>query len=348
MVEFAGWTMPVEYAGAGLRTEHAACRQAVGLFDVSHMGEIRVKGEKALDTVQWLTTNNASRLANGQAQYSLLPNTEGGLVDDIIVYCVEKGHDYLICVNASNTFNDFAWMTQHNRGAEIIDESGRWGQIAVQGPRALALTARLLDEPVDFIARFEFRQIHYGGDFLLVARTGYTGEDGVELFVPAGRTVDVWDELMDLGREFGAQPVGLGARDTLRTEMGYPLYGHEISARSNPYSAGLGWVIKPEAKDFIGRDRILAERDNSVSAQRLIGFKMVGRGIPRPEYSLWSEDGRPLGRVTSGTLSPTLDVGIGLGYVPFEFSREGTRLDVEIRGRRVEAQVVTVPFVKRS
>jgi aminomethyltransferase len=343
MVDFAGWFMPVEYSG--LRQEHLACRSGVGLFDVSHMGEIRVRGAKALDTVEWLTSNHAGRLGNGQAQYSLLTNFDGGIVDDLIVYCMEKGHDYLLCVNASNTDKDFAWVTANNRGSEIVNESTDWAQIAVQGPRALELVASVCGEEAARIPSFEFRRIAFGGDFLLVARTGYTGEEGVEIFMPALRAEDVWRQLMDDGRAFGAVPVGLGARDTLRTEMKYPLYGHEIDDTTNPYSAGLGWVVKPDAKDFIGRDKILAGKEQALQ-RRLIGFKMVDRGIPRQGYKLFSPDGNTeIGAVTSGTVSPSLGENIGIGYVARAFSEPGARIAVDIRGRMVAAEVAPTPFV---
>lgn len=343
MVDFAGWYMPVEYAG--LRHEHSVVREKVGLFDVSHMGEVRIKGPNALKTVEWLTTNDVSRLKNGQAQYTLLPNQTGGIVDDLIVYCVEKGEDYLLCVNASNTDKDFAWMKQHNQGAEMINESAKWGQIAVQGPRAMELAAAVCGAEVMNIPIFEFRPMAFGGDFILVARTGYTGEDGVEIFVPAGRTVDLWTELLENGKEFGVEAIGLGARDTLRTEMKYPLYGHELTDTTNPYAAGLGWVVKPDKKDFVGRAAILAAKERGLP-QKLVGFMMRERGIPRQGYKLFSGE-KEIGVVTSGTLSPTLNDNIGIGYVNKEFADNGTGIQVDIRGRKVAAEVVPTPFVKK-
>jgi aminomethyltransferase len=344
MVDFAGWYMPVEYSG--LRAEHVACRQSVGLFDVSHMGEVRVRGPQALEAVEWLTTNWAGKLQNGQAQYSLLPNETGGLVDDLIVYCIERGKEYLLCVNASNTDKDFAWMKAHNRyDAEIVNESSSWGQIAVQGPRAMELATRVCGEEVRTIPTFEFRRMDYGNRFVLVARTGYTGEDGVEIFTPAAQTVELWRNLMARGKDLGVTPVGLGARDTLRTEMKYPLYGHEIDDFTNPYAAGLGWVTKPDKKDFVGRDKILAGKEQALH-QRLIGFKMLERGIPRQGYKLFTADGsREVGRVTSGTVSPSLSDNIGVGYIARELSETGSACAVEIRGRMVRAEVVPTPFV---
>lgn len=345
MVDFAGWFMPVEYAG--LRQEHIAVRANVGLFDVSHMGEIRVRGPQALATLEWLTTNHVGKLENGQAQYSLLPNEEGGLVDDLIVYCVEKNADYLLCVNASNTDKDYAWILKHNRGAELTNESASWGQIAVQGPKAMELVARILGVSAMKIPTFEFRAMKYGHSEVLVARTGYTGEDGVEIFVPAERAGDLWRELLEKGADLGVVPVGLGARDTLRTEMKYSLYGHEIDDHSNPYAAGLGWVVKPDKKDFIGRAKIVSEKEKGLP-RKLIGFKMRDRGIPRQGYKLCAEDGHEIGYVTSGTPSPSLGENIGIAYVDKAFAGEGQQFNVDIRGRMVRAEVVATPFVNKK
>jgi len=345
MVDFAGWYMPVSYQG--LREEHLACRSGVGLFDVSHMGEVRIKGPNALATVEWLTTNFAGRLENGQAQYTLLPNADGGLVDDLIVYCVEKNADYLLCVNASNTEKDFQWMLSNNRGAVITNESAQWGQIAVQGPNALKLAGRVCGDAVANIPPFEFRSIAFGGDHLLVARTGYTGEDGVEIFVPANRTVHLWRELLEKGVDLGVSPVGLGARDTLRTEMKYPLYGHEIDDVTNPFAAGLGWVIKPDKKDFVGRAKILAGKEAGLP-RKLIGLKMLERGIARQGYKLFSLEGKEIGIVTSGTPSPSLNENIAVAYLEKEWARDGKQINVEIRGRLFKAEVVPTPFVNKK
>lgn len=345
MVDFAGWFMPVQYIG--LREEHVACRKGVGLFDVSHMGEIRVKGPNSLATVEWLTSNFAGKLNNGQAQYSLLTNDQGGLVDDLIVYCLEKGHDYLLCVNASNTDKDFAWIVKNNRGAELVNESSQWGQIAVQGPNAMKLVSLIFGEDVLKIPTFEFRKMKFNGADVLVARTGYTGEDGVEVFVPAAKSVELWKELLAKGADLGVQAVGLGARDTLRTEMKYPLYGHEIDDVTNPYAAGLGWVIKPEQKDFIGRGKIVAGKEAGLK-HKLVGFKMIEKGIARQGYTLHAGEGREIGRVTSGTVSPSLNENIGVGYVEKEWASEGKQFNVDIRGRKVKAEVVPTPFVNRK
>ncbi len=347
MVDFAGWYMPVEYKG--LRQEHMNTRENVGLFDVSHMGEVRVKGPKSLETLQWLTTNDVAKLHAGQAQYSLLPNEKGGLVDDIIVYCIEPNQDYLVCVNASNTDKDFQWMLQNNRGAEITNESAQWGQIAIQGPKAMNLTAKIFSSKAHDIASFHFAPLKFQGATCLVARTGYTGEDGVEVFVPVEKTVALWLELIEQGKDLGVQAIGLGARDTLRTEMKFSLYGHEIDDDSNPYAAGLGWVVKPEIKNFIGRDAMVAQKEAGLP-RKLVGFVMTERGIPRAGYSLFSFDNQEIGKVTSGTVSPSLNNNIGIGYVDKGSSEIGSKIFVDIRGRKVQARVVKTPFVetKRS
>lgn len=345
MVDFAGWLMPIQYTN--LRQEHDCVRTHVGLFDVSHMGEIRVRGAKALETLEWLTTNDVTKLNNGEAQYSLLPNEDGGLVDDIIVYCVEKYQDYLVCVNASNKDKDFAWMQKHNKGADISDESDKWGQIAVQGPKALALLDKIFSPSnITAMKPFTFLKTKFSGFEAIVATTGYTGEKGAEVFIDAAGATKLWQTLLQEGQEFGVQAIGLGARDTLRTEMKYSLYGHEIDDHSNPYEAGLGWVVKPAKKEFLAKSKILAVKEKGLS-KGLIGFKMLEKGIPRQGYSLWSPDGKEIGIVTSGTHSPSLDEPIGIGFVATPYVAEGTEISVDIRGRKVKAKVCKTPFVSR-
>ncbi|MEY4615860.1 MAG: hypothetical protein RJB66_820 [Pseudomonadota bacterium] len=343
MVPFAGFEMPVQYLG--LKEEHLNVRTNVGLFDVSHMGEIRIKGEKALETTEWLTTNDVSKLKKGEAQYSLLPNDQGGLVDDIIVYCVQPGYEYFVCVNASNKDKDFEWMKAHNKGAEITDESDRWGQIAVQGPKALPLLDKVLNFRVSDIAPFKWEYVQWNGIELMVATTGYTGEKGAEIFVPATAAADLWKALLEVGKNFGVMPIGLGARDTLRLEMKYSLYGHEIDDHINPYSAGLGWVIKPNLKNFIGKEVLVAQKEAGLPLV-LVGFKLIEKGIPRQGYTLFSFDNQEMGKVTSGTLSPSTNEPIGLGYVWPQFAKLGSEILVEIRGRKVKAEVVQTPFVR--
>ncbi len=348
MVEFAGWEMPVFYKG--LAEEHKCVRSAVGLFDVSHMGEIWFEGPQALASLQWMTCNDLSGLQAGQAQYSLLLNEKGGIVDDIIVYCVKPGAKYMVCVNAANIEKDEKHMRAQNRGALIQNESPSWGQIAVQGPKAISLLKSWLGGQFVDQKAFSFHWVEYKGAEILVARTGYTGEDGVELFIPRGeqggvdRVVHVWRDLLNLGVSEGVEPIGLGARDTLRTEMKYSLYGHEITDDTNPFEARLGWVVKIDKGDFYGKSSLLELRSRGLTRE-LVGFTVVEKGIPREGYSLISFDNFRIGTVTSGTLSPSLGMPIGIGYVSRDFAKEGTEFYVEIRGRQVKARVVKTPFV---
>lgn len=344
MVDFAGWYMPVQYIG--LREEHNNVRTNVGLFDVSHMGEVRVKGPKAVETLEWLTTNDVSKLNDGEAQYSLLPNDQGGLVDDIIVYCLSKDNDYLVCVNASNKDKDFAWMTKHNKGADITDESDLWGQIAIQGPKALELCDRVFDIKVSEMKSFTVKSGTFKGHKIMIATTGYTGEKGCEVFVEAAGTADLWMTLLEKGKDLGCMGIGLGARDTLRTEMKYSLYGHEIDDTTNPYEAGLGWVIKPAKKDFMNKAQIVGKKEAGLT-RNLVGFKMLEKGIPRQGYSLFSFDNKEIGKVTSGTHSPTLDEPIGIAFIDVAYAKEGTEFLLDIRGRKVKAVVCKTPFVTK-
>jgi aminomethyltransferase len=350
IVDFAGWLMPVQYEG--LKEEHAYTRNHVGLFDVSHMGEIRFKGPKALDSLQWLTTNDVSTLEKGQAHYSLLPNDQGGLVDDIFIYCIEKNADYLVCVNASNTDKDFAWMTKHNKGADITNESSSWGQIAIQGPEALQLCDAVFtnhtNAPIQ-VSEMQRNQIKVGkfhNFTIMIATTGYTGEKGCEVFIEKQGTVSLWQALLS-NPITKAKPIGLGARDSLRTEMKFSLYGHEIDDASNPYEATLGWAIKPNAKDFMGKNLILKSKESGLQ-RKLIGFKMLERGIPRQGYEIKNKSGEKIGVVTSGTHSPTLDEPIGIAYVPMAFSAVGAEIFVDIRGKLVKACVAKTPFVNKA
>lgn len=346
MVDFAGWVMPIQYEG--LKEEHFSTRNNIGLFDVSHMGEIRVKGPKAVETLQWLTTNDVSKLEKGQAQYALLPNDKGGLVDDIFIYCLDKNTDYLVCVNASNTDKDFAWMSKHNKGADIVNESTSWGQIAIQGPKAVELCDAVFQLPgsekISSLNRNEIKTSTFQNYKIMIATTGYTGEKGCEVFIEAAGTVKLWNAL--LANPLNAKPIGLGARDTLRTEMKYSLYGHEIDDTTNPYEAGLGWAMKPAAKDFMNKAAIVAIKENGLK-KKLIGFKMRERGIPRQGYEIKTADGQKIGWVTSGTHSPTLDEPIGIAYVESSKSSENSEFFVDIRGKLVKACVVKTPFVMK-
>ncbi len=345
IVDFAGWMMPVQYEG--LKEEHAHTRNEVGLFDVSHMGEIRVKGPKAVEALQWLTTNDVSTLEAGQAHYSLLPNTQGGLVDDIFVYCLVKNADYLVCVNASNKDKDFAWMTEHNKGADISDESSIWGQIAIQGPKALQLCDSVFAPiKVSEMGRNQIKVGKFKNHTIMIATTGYTGEKGCEVFVDAAGTSELWQALLN-DNSASAKAIGLGARDSLRTEMKFSLYGHEIDDTTNPYEATLGWAIKPNAKDFLGKEIILKGKEGGLK-RKLVGFKMLERGIPRQGYEIKKQDGEKIGVVTSGTHSPTLDEPIGIAYVETSVSTEGSNFFVDIRGKLVKACVVKTPFVNKG
>ncbi len=343
MVPFAGWYMPVQYEG--LKEEHHACRTGVGLFDVSHMGEIRVKGPNALTTLEWTTTNDVAKLQAGQAHYSLYPNEQGGIVDDLIIYCIKPNEEYFLCVNASNVEKDFAFMKANNKGAELINESAEWSQIAVQGPHAIELLGRVVSPEIAAMTSFTHREFSYKGNQVRVARTGYTGEDGAEIFVRNDQAVALWNDLMERGQDLGTKPVGLGARDTLRTEMKYSLYGNEIDDTTNPYEAGLGWVVKPAKKDFIGKAKILAGKEAGLK-RKLVGFTLAERGIPRHGYALLSFDNKEIGRVTSGTLSPSLNASIGIGYVDAAYAEIGSEFNVDIRGRGAKARVVATPFVQ--
>ena len=342
MVPFAGWEMPVQYH-LGIKQEHQHTRTRVGIFDVSHMGEIRVSGPESLATLQWLTTNDVSQLKAGQAQYSLFPNPQGGIVDDLIVYCLEPGEDYLLCVNAANTDKDFQYMVENNRGADIVNVSNQWGQIAVQGPEAVSLINKLTGLDFDQCPSFSFVPWNYQNEQCYIARTGYTGEDGGEIFVPWDRTLDLWKDL--LITQPGVEPIGLAARDTLRTEMKYSLYGQEITDQTNPFEAGLGWVVKPLAKDFLGKDSMMKIKEQGPK-RKLVGLEILGRGIARTGYKAFSFDNEEIGEVTSGTLSPSINKAVAIAYIRVDEAKVGNKLHIEIRNKRVEAEVVKTPFYR--
>lgn len=340
MVDFAGWAMPVTYKG--LKEEHLHVRSQIGAFDVSHMGEIWVEGDKALETLQWTTTNNVAKLKKGEAQYSLFPNSHGGIVDDLIVYCVEPGVKYLLCVNASNADKDFAYLQKNNRGAKLTNVSDDWGQIAIQGPKAMELVAEIVGPQIKDLPSFNFTPWVFAGATCYVARTGYTGEDGVEIFVPANKTVELWQEFFKKGGD-RIQPIGLGARDTLRMEKKLSLYGQEITDETNPYEAALGWVVKPKDKEFLGRDAMLKYKENGLK-RKLVGLEVLGRGIARSHYKVFSFDKKEMGEVTSGTLSPSTNKAIAIAYVAADKADIGTDVFVEIRDKLIEAKVVATPF----
>jgi aminomethyltransferase len=341
-VDFGGWEMPVQYTG--IIDEHHAVRQRAGLFDVSHMGEIELRGPHAISVCQALTVNDVSRLCDGQAQYSLLCLPSGGVVDDIIVHRI-TGERLLLCVNASNTDKDFAWISEHRNGAEAIDRSAEFAQLAVQGPRATEILTGLTTLSLSAIPLFAFAEGEVVGCQTLVAHTGYTGEDGWEIYCAPDDATTLWNAILDAGERFGIAPAGLGARDTLRLERALPLYGHELTADTTPLEAGLGWVVRFNKPHFIGREALLRQRDTGV-ARRLVGLVMTEPGIPRQGYPI-VHDGQAVGAITSGTKSPTLGKAIGLGYVASTLEKVGTKLGVDIRGRIVGAEVVPLPFYKR-
>jgi len=340
MVPFGGWDMPVQYTG--IIEEHRCVRSAVGLFDISHMGEFEVRGPGALAAIQTITTNDASTLAVGQVQYSLLCYPEGGIVDDLTLYRLADQH-FMLTVNASNIDKDWAWVTGHGKGADWKNVSAERGLLAVQGPRAEALVQRLADRDVTRVPYYHFAQGAVAGVQCLISRTGYTGEDGFELYAPAARLETLWHALMEAGKGDGIRPIGLGARDTLRLEMKFALYGNDIDETTNPLEAGLGWVVKPAKGEFIGRKAIEAMRAAGVT-RRLVGFEMTERAVARHGYRLL-KDGAPVGVVTSGSFSPSLERCIGMGYVRADLAPVGTELDVDIRGRAHRARVAKTPFV---
>jgi len=347
MVDFGGWEMPVQYRG--VIDEHLAVRNAAGLFDVSHMGEIEVKGAGALRFIQELTINDAAKLVDGQVQYSALCYPHGGTVDDVTLYRFDEEH-YLFCVNAANTEKDFAWMQEvleeGNFGSvHLSNVSEDYAQLALQGPGAQTILSRLTDVALDNIAYYHFYEGIVAGVPTIISRTGYTGEGGFELYFSPDAAVKVWAALMDAGSADGLEPIGLGARDTLRLEMKYALYGHELSPEITPLEAGLGWITALEKPSFIGRDALLHQKEQGLP-RRLIGFTMTEAGIPRAEYPVFAGD-QQVGVVTSGTLSPSLRVGIGLALVSPAHAGIGTPLHIGIRQRRVAAQVVKTPFVKK-
>jgi len=340
MVPFGGWEMPVQYSG--IVEEHRTVRRAVGLFDVSHMGEFEVVGPGALAVLQRLTTNDVSALAVGQIQYSLLCYPDGGIVDDLTLY--RLGDDrFMLTVNAANIDKDWAWVTEHGRGdARWSNVSAETALLAVQGPRAEALVGRLADMDVTAIGYYRFASGKVAGIAVIISRTGYTGEDGFELFVSAEEGERLWDALMDAGKADGIVPVGLGARDTLRLEMKYALYGNDIDQTTNPIEAGLGWVVELGKGEFIGRaavERVKAEGPR----RKLVGFEMVDRAVARHGYRIL-KDGVAIGVVTSGSYGPQVERYIGMGYVPTRRSRVGDEFEVEVRGKGQRAKVVQTPF----
>lgn len=348
-IDFGGWELPVQFDG--IQKEHEAVRQRAGLFDVSHMGEFLVTGPGAASFVQRMTTNDVTRLVDGQAQYSLLCYPDGGVVDDLLVYRLEAD-TFMLVVNASNIAKDYAWLEQHANGeAAIADISDETALLALQGPNATAILAAAAAElKADELKPFHFvRNAQLFGARCIVSRTGYTGEDGFEIYAPAADTHLVWRGLMSAGEPFGLVPVGLGARDTLRFEAKLPLYGQELSATISPLEAGLGMFVKLAKGDFVGREALQRQKDAGVP-RKLVGIEMLDRGIPRAHYLVYADDAgeQAIGEVTTGTQSPTLKRNLGLALLQTSYAELGTEVWVDIRGKRLKAAVVQVPFYKRT
>jgi aminomethyltransferase len=343
MVDFGGWDMPLQYSG--ILDEHRAVRANVGIFDVSHMGEIEIHGPDAGALTDYVTTNAVDKLEIGQAQYAGLLYEHGGFVDDILVHKI-AGDRYLLCVNASNQEKDYRHIAGANRFQATVDfASDRFTQLAIQGPRALETLQKLTPADLAAIGYYHFVDSVIAGTRALIARTGYTGEDGFEIYFAPEQSERVWDLILDAGQEFGIKPCGLGARNTLRLEAGMALYGHEIHATITPFEAGLAWIVKLNKGDFIGRAALVRQKEQGVT-RRLIGFEMTGRGIGRDDYEVFL-DGSPAGWVSSGGPSPTLNKNIGMCYLPAGHSKPDQRIQIVIRNQLVEAVTIPAPFYKR-
>ncbi len=344
MVPFAGYLMPVSYAG--VNEEHQTVREGVGVFDVSHMGEFLIKGPNALALIQKVSSNDASKLTVGKAQYSCLPNETGGVVDDLIIYRV-KEEVYLLVVNASNIDKDWAHISKYNEtiGATMDNISEEYSLLAIQGPKAIAAMQALTSVDLSAIKFYTFEVADFAGiDHVIISATGYTGSGGFEIYCKNEEVAQVWGKVLEAGADFGIKPIGLAARDTLRLEMGYCLYGNDISDETSPLEAGLGWITK-FTKDFVNSEALAKEKERGTS-RKLIAFELDDRGIPRHDYDIVDSNGKKIGLVTSGTMSPSLGKGIGLGYVPKIFSDVGGKIYIQIRKKSIPATVVKLPFYK--
>ena len=342
MVPFAGYNMPVQYEG--VNAEHEVVRRSVGVFDVSHMGEFIIKGDKALDLIQKVSSNDASKLVDNKIQYACLPNDKGGIVDDLLIYRI-KEDEYMLVVNASNIEKDWNWISSHNdMGAEMINLSEEMSLLAVQGPNAAKALQSLTDVDLINMKYYTFDKGTFAGqDNVILSATGYTGAGGFEVYIPNESAEEVWNAVFKAGEEFGIKPIGLAARDTLRLEMGYCLYGNDIDDETSPIEAGLSWVTK-FTKDFVNSESLKAQKEEGVS-QKLVGFKMLDRGIPRKDYDIVDAEGSKIGRVTSGTMSPMLKQGIGLGYIANEHAAIGSEVFISVRNKSLKAEVSKAPFV---
>ena len=343
MVPFAGYNMPVRYSSD--IEEHNTVRKGVGVFDVSHMGEFVLEGPDALDLIQRVTSNDASRLVDGQAQYSYLPNDKGGIVDDLLVYRFNE-NKYMLVVNASNIEKDWNWISQYNtKGVDMKNVSDNYSLFAVQGPKATEVLQKLTSVDLSEIKFYNFVVGPFAGvEHVIISATGYTGAGGFEIYLHNDHTESVWKQLFEAGEDYDIKPIGLGARDTLRLEMGYCLYGNDITDVTSPIAAGLGWVTK-FTKEFTNHEAIKKQKEEGVDT-KLIAFKMIDKGIPRGGYELMDTDEYIIGNVTSGSMSPVLGIGIGLGYVKKAFSAVGSEIFVAVRKRRLKAEIVKLPFVK--
>lgn len=343
MVPFAGYNMPVQYEGVNI--EHETVRKAVGVFDVSHMGEFLVEGENALALIQKVSSNDASKLTIGKAQYSCLPNDEGGIVDDLIIYKM-KEETYLLVVNASNIDKDWDWIQSKNDvGATMRNLSDDYSLLAIQGPKAIEAMQSITSQDLSAINFYNFVVGDFAGiEHVIISATGYTGSGGFEIYCKNSEVQQIWDKVFEAGADFGIKPIGLAARDTLRLEMGYCLYGNDIDDTTSPIEAGLGWITK-FTKDFTNSKALKAEKEQGPK-RRLIAFELDERGIPRQGYDIVDEAGNSVGKVTSGTMSPSLSKGIGLGYVPTDFSGVGSKISIQIRKNAIPATVVKLPFYK--
>lgn len=344
VMEFAGFNMPIEYSG--IKDEHMTVREGVGVFDVSHMGEVWIKGENALQFIQNITTNDASKLKIGEAQYSCMPNGKGGIVDDLLVYYFEE-NKYLLVINASNIDKDYEWMLSNSIDGVVIENaSDNISQLAIQGPKATELLQKLTDIDLSEIKYYTFTTGKFAGiDNVIISATGYTGSGGFELYFYNSDGKAIWDAIFTEGEDMGIKPIGLAARDTLRLEKGYCLYGNDIDDTTSPLEAGLGWITKfVDGKDFVDRDKMELIKEHGVS-KRLRGFKMIDRGIPRHGYEICNSEGTVIGVVTSGTQSPMLNCGVGMGYISVPECKFGSEVYIKVRKKMLKAEVVKLPFV---
>ncbi|MBD3291210.1 glycine cleavage system aminomethyltransferase GcvT [candidate division KSB1 bacterium] len=342
LIEFAGYYMPIQYKG--ILDEHLRVRKTAGLFDVSHMGEFEISGENAEQFLQYVTINDVSKLNEYQAQYSAMCYKDGGIVDDLLIY--RYPDRFLMVVNAANIEKDFQWLKQHlSDGVQLIDRSEEFSLMALQGRHAPAIVQKLTSANVSEIGSYWFRDAEVADKPVMLARTGYTGEDGFEIMTAPENAPQIWKSLMKAGSEFDLEPIGLGARDTLRLEVTYCLYGNDIDHTTNPLEAGLGWITKLKKGEFIGSDAIQKVKQDGIS-RKLIGFEMKSKAFPRKGYEIYKDE-REVGHVTSGMYSPILEKAIGLGYVAKEHSKVGTELEISIRGRKVSAEIIKTPFYKR-